>query len=243
MTTQLSPSGLALPDGSILSAVNYFQIITSSGIWNKPSWATGNHLVVIDGFGGGAAACSTGSIDLNRWGSTGGGGGAYIRKEFLASSLPSSLYITVGASATPNSSGNHSGVGNSIGSPWDYLYVNGGLTGATEYFSDYYDSGMLTTGGLGGIPYSPPAILSYAGGKGAITQTSNDLNFYNTPAPPAYGGVGGASYAYNNYNYFAQGGNPNSNGNIPGGGGGCKTTFAGTQGSGARGEIRIRIFV
>lgn len=182
-------------DGSQLTNIGVdYQVFTANGTWTKPVGTTASSTVLVECWagGGGGGGAGTGSN-----GSGSGGGGAYLSKLFQASSLTSTIAITIGAGGTAgNSSGSDGGVGgNTTFGSYLTAYGGGGGKGATGGTTGAGGGGggalgagstgaSATVGGNGGSP---------AGAAGAATAgASND-------------GFGGAAGGGNNGNATAGG--------------------------------------
>ena len=129
-----------LVDGAIISGGVNFQrfTLTSESPWNKPAGVTKVYIEVIGAGGGGGGGHHPTSGDGQCV--AGGGGGAFTRGMYPAESLPNTLAITVGTSASAAAVDNNGGAGNlssvtgagvdtapgNSGSPTFSLYAYGG---------------------------------------------------------------------------------------------------------------------
>jgi len=80
--------------------VNFF---TASGTWTKPAGAQTAFAAVL-GCAGGAGSGASGTSGTVQIGGGGGGTGAYLTRQFIASDLPSTVTVTIGAGGTGGSS-------------------------------------------------------------------------------------------------------------------------------------------
>ena len=113
-----------------VSAGADLQTFSSSGTWTKPA---GKTMVMIEiwagGGGGGGGANGNGSTFIS--GAAGGGGGAYNRVIVPASSLGSTVSVTIGAGGTGPSAGSQSAGGTGGTTSFGTIaYAFGGLGGA-----------------------------------------------------------------------------------------------------------------
>ncbi|MBE9038330.1 glycine-rich domain-containing protein [aff. Roholtiella sp. LEGE 12411] len=226
--------------GTSGSTTSGSQVFTSSGIWTKPA---GISWVIVELWGGGGGGRGGGGDT----GGGGGSGGAFVCKAFIASALPASVTVAVGAggtggTASSNSGGNAGGEGGT--SSFGILaYAHGGGSppayssgpGANSFFSAA-EAALYLSYFDGGSPSVPNATYG-----GAISSWNSD-GFGST-----YGGNGGGSGAIDQNNAgFAGGasnirlgggavGGANTGGN--GANGTNSTTGAGTGGGGGGGNI------
>ena len=220
------------------NVVTNTQTFTSSGTWTKPSGANWVQVVL---WGGGSSGGNT-SGQAGRYYGIGGGGGAYVSVVFAASSLTSTVTVTVGAGGTGvtyNSSGNSGGT-SSFGS---YATATGGFAGGKGgagtipggfYGSSYvplgYGYGDAAGGGVGynssiGYYVVDTGGNSILGGGGGGSAGSADMGAGGTSL---YGGAGGAG---NNVGNGVAGTQPG------GGGGGSLTSY--TSGAGGAGQCVV----
>jgi hypothetical protein len=157
------------------------QVFTSSGTYTKTSGVKDIKVTVIGGGGGGG-----GTRNSNTY--TGGGGGGGTAIEFFdASSVSSSVTITVGSGGSGGgySSGYHNGVTGGSSSFGSYCSATGGQYGSSSYFDG---DGGTATGGTVNISGQSGVR---AGGEWYPASKGGDSHY-------ASGGAGGRS----NGNYF-----------------------------------------
>jgi len=143
------------------------QVFTSSGTWSKPTGLRAVRVRVIGGGGGGSGSST------NNAGGAGGGGGGYAESLVVASSLSSTVTVTVGPGGTGN--------------------IGSGSDGGTSVFSSH----ATATGGEGGsdVGYGGDGGGGTAGNilaSGNAGQSTGDTSVYST-AGIFPGGVGGGS--------------------------------------------------
>lgn len=202
------------------------ETFTTTGTFTKNSTA---RVFRVDLWGAGAGGSNSASTTPYR---TGGGGGAYVSKTFLASELSASETVTIGAGGSGGADGGDNagsdGGDTSFGS---LLTASGGKTGGTAGDGGVTDnaggvphggysagSGGATNGGAGG-----GSVFGGAGGGGAGASAG-------TGGTSTNGGDGGAG------NITAS--TPGSNGTFPSGGGGGSTNDGG-GGDGANGKCIV----
>jgi hypothetical protein len=197
--------------GAAASTMPTVQVFTASGMWTKP---VGLSYVVVEvvggGGGGGGASAANGAL-----GGGGGGGGGYARKVIPASSLASSVPVTVGAGGVPGSMGGDDGDhgGNTAFGP--YCSATGGAGGAGS-LSEVYPSGSGSPGGVGtngdlnakgggggagtGVAGSSAISQSGSGGTSVLGGGAEGVTdaAASIPGKPggAYGGGGSGGYKH-----------------------------------------------
>lgn len=186
------PSGNYITwDGSTLTIVGnqvIIDVFTSNGTWTK---RTGAKLVNVKGWAGGGAGGSGSGAGT---GGGGGGGGAYLETDFAASTLTSTVAVTIGASqTTPGAAGNASSFGAFLtvapgggGRTGGASAGGGGGGGATSVGAN----GGVTVGGVGGGPGGSAATADNSGFGGAGGGTDSGSGT-PTGGNSAYGGGGG----------------------------------------------------
>jgi hypothetical protein len=221
------------------SHVNY-QVFTESGTWTKPSNLSADAIVVVEMWGGGGG----GGRQSSSSGGGGGGGGGFATETILASSLGSTVAVTVGAGgagATVSGNAGAAGGSSSFGSDVVAYPGNGG-------------SGLQTGARFGGSGGGHSFIGDFWAGKGAGRNSAGDLILATFPdlycgggaghansggTRAVYGGGGGGTHLVSGEpsKYAGAGGNVGANGGVPAGGGGGGQSVAG--GAGGRGEVRV----
>lgn len=207
--------------GAAAGAWSYYIAITASQTWSKPAWLEDDQIITVEMWGGGAGG---GNSALRG----GGGGGGYVRRQFRAADVPSSVSISIGAGGAIGAQGGNTTFG-------ALLTAYGGGTSTSD------------KGGAGASPWAKgandstssaaadPATL-WHGGNGAQYLAGNA-----TGGRAIFGGGGGAAVASGGGQtgagvsiFGGNGGAVDTPGSAPGGGGG-------KQAVGARGEVRIWI--
>jgi hypothetical protein len=202
---------------------------TASGTWNKPDGA--NYVCVeLWGAGGSGASVNTASGYAS-----GGGGGAYNKKCYLASDLSSSYSVTIGAGGA-NVTGNTNGIAGGTTSFGSLLYAYGGAGGLQNGSSAVNGGGG--GGQLGSGATSTDNTVPSLGGNPQLDRAGRGGFDQQTTGIYAYQGFygiggfwhGGGGGAGNNTAYYKAGGSSIYGG---GGGGGTGTGSAsgGTGGS------------
>jgi hypothetical protein len=228
--------------GNITLSNGDYQEFTSSGTWNKPAGATLVYVEAIGAGGSGAAANSAGSPDQ----AGGGGGGLFVDGVFLASSLTSTVAVTIGAGGTAVATGNNGNAGGNTTFA-AYLTAPGGGAGSADAT---FAAGGLAGGLLGTSIASGSGAAAvagdYAGGAGGGAGTSNGAAGGSAVKGGAGGGGAGPSTAAGGGTSL-QGGNGGAGstsgngtaGTAPGGGGGGTSFNTGTSGAGGAGRVRV----
>jgi hypothetical protein len=239
--------GIMFPDGTVQTtkAGTNYQAFTASGTWTKPTWASGNELVVVQLWGAGGGGSNTA-------GGPGGGGGAYNLGFFRAASLSATESVVVGTSSAATAGGSSSfksliayGGGGSTAT-----YSCGGGGGGQWAAGSTPGSNCSSAAAAGGGPiggtWAGTGDSLYGGGAGSVYNVtcgvgrsiygggggSGCLGTYGGAS--TYGGGGGAPSAGQGGTSVlgGAGGSPGTSPTAPGGGGG-------PQQAGARGEVRV----
>lgn len=167
---------------------------TTSGTWTKPA---GLKRVVVTcvGAGGGGGSGRTGIASVNRFGGGGGGGGEFVFRNIAASSLASTVTVTVGTGGTGGASqtlASTNGINGTVGGDTSFGSAviakggNPGLGGSTT-------AGTAGTGGQinAGFPTYGPYALTGAGGSAGTTNTTSSAGGIGMNLTGAPGGAGG----------------------------------------------------
>lgn len=174
---------------SLAVSIEYF---SSSGTWFKPANLVYSHVVCIGGGGGGGSGRSANSGNV-RFGGGGGAPGRITDHVFLASMLPASCSVTIGAGGsggsgvTGTSNGNAGSAGGST--------IFGGVSGALGFLlagGGGGGSGGTNSAGAGGSAVAFASNQKYyqpSGGNGSSGTGGNAQ--INTLGPSGGGGGGG----------------------------------------------------
>ena len=263
-----SGGNTATINGIIPGAATDKQTFTSSGTWTKPSTAK-LVLVRMLGGGGGGASGSVSATSSVAVGGGAGGGDTISETYIIASDLPTTVTVTIGAGGTGGAAvGTSATTGNdgtSGGTTSFGAYIldagGGGGTALNGFGSGnggngYRSSGSLATaggntsnlytatggGGGGGTSTSNVATTGAAGGNNTPRGTSGGTAGASAGAAGSAGGAwtgGGGGYGGLSQNGGA-GGAGTAIGGAGGGGGGTRVGFtSGKGGNGAAGYAEI----
>ena len=234
-----------------------YEAFTSSGTWTKPAGIADDQVVIVELWGaGGGGGRSGSSVDTA---TGGGGGGGYLRREFRAADLPSSVSVTIGAGGAGKTAtvGVGSAGGNSTFGALMTAYGGGGGAGGASSGNGRGGGGggELAAGGNavgGGAVGAGGAIGGADGGSGAAAGDARSIwggGGGNRGKAAFGGGGGGYGAAGGDGGASVFGGDGGSGGNgapaptagsAPGGGGGGGSNAA-DGANGARGECRVWI--
>lgn len=205
--------------------------------WNKPAGATSCTVVAIGGGGGGGKG-QTGAAGTIRYGGNGGGAGGTIIGWLEASTLSSSVTVTVGAGGAAGTLQNAGGGGGGDSSFGTYLVGGGGggggggawfggaVIGNAGASSLVCNNGGRSVTGIFGA--SGAAGHTGSGAPGTSIDASNAKNALMGSGGKSAAGAGGAC---NNNSAGGSGANgSNTNGGAGGGGGGANTSGSGYAG-------------
>lgn len=221
----------------LLAGYRYVQtlVFTSSGTFTKANYpdirAVRVRVIGGGGAGGGAVAAGSGAHSAGG----GGGGGGYAESFVLASNLPESVTVTVGAGGTG-------------------VVGDNGTSGGASSFGTFAEAG----GGGRGWSSASTALTIAATGGGGGGGTIGDILAYGDTASFGHGGgslgIGGAGGgsalgggAPGVYTGAGSGSLPGNPGRAYGGGGGGAQSNAGNTtavsgGAGAPGVVLVEVF-
>ena len=192
--------------------------LTSTGSWTKPANAKLVKVLLIGGGGGGGGGAKNTGVSLS--GGGGGAGGGVFEDTFLASSLTSSVNVTIGAATA-------GGAGAST--------IQGG-TSASQAGTTIFGSYAQATGGAGGVGGQPASNAAGTGGSyngntgGASTVNGAGSTGGQTQVGGPGGGGGGGCNLNGTTQYAGGAGGSGNNGLITGGTAGTSSATAGGAG-------------
>lgn len=211
---------------------------TSSGVFDIPDWAKFIYVEAIGGGGGGGSVQTSGGDP--RYG-TGGGGGEFNFCLLLATDVPASIVVTVGAGGAPGAYPSNSRAPSGGDSMFGSLLIARGGEGGLSTMGSSRDGGKGGGGQLGGRVN--PTIGSLHDAQGGFSSGGGGAENKggSSTAGGAGGGVGGISARAGDGGAGAVNANA-GNGEFPGGGGGAtyrNTAGSSLGGSGAPGVVRV----
>ena len=189
----------AAPPGGSGSGIDV-QVFSANGTWTKPSGAKIVEIFLFGGGGGGGSGCKY-SSGISRFGGAGGGGGGFTHIEGIqASTLGSTVSVTIGAGGTggtavsANTTDGNVGVagGSTIfGSYRAFGGAGGGKGQQTTTVAGTAGVGR-ESGGAGGLSNGKtPATVSFASGGGGA---GGDVNSADTVISGGAGAAAGATW-------------------------------------------------
>ncbi len=229
---------------------------STSGTWTKPPGATRVVINVLAGSSGGACANNSEGGEPEWWGGLGGYSGGWERATVLASDLPDTVEVIVGAGSDgATSKGAALAAG---GSAFGTFVVAGGATGTNYGSGSYsfrvrggnggYATGSRFTGGeLREATYGGAGSFHPGGEAGAPKESGNPgVNGYSVTEVGKIGmGSGGGGGAMKNFSGAGGRGGDGGWPSGPGGGGGAYNTGgpAGPGGKGSAGAVFVMTYL
>ena len=205
---------ITIPDATgTIAFIGDVQTFTSNGTWTKPNNCTFVFVRIIGGGAGGNGGQSGGTPTL---GSAGGGGAGCMEYLYLASALPSTVSVTIGAGGTGGTADGYGGDG--TGSTFGiYLRSGRGIGTLTA------GGASISTGGASGSMAVPSS-----GGASTVNQVCTML--FSTGVHPASAVAGSTT----RLNRSSNSGRDSYTGGAAGGGGGHSVAnpFGGYGGAG-----------